>query len=301
MLMIIIALPMISQACEICGCGVGNQYIGILPDFRKHVFGLRYRYSSLYTHVGIGGASTYLTTKEKYNIVELYGGWNITDKIRLMASLPYAFNDKTNQGTTVSKNGISDIYLSGYYQLFNSRKTTAANKLLVQSLWLGGGIKLPTGKYNPSDKSNSTQNANLFQLGTGSTDFLLNAMYDVRLQDVGLNVSTSYKVNTANKYEYTYGNKFNINAEAYYKFSIKNKFTVAPNAGIQYENSAQDDDNGLSVEASGGNLLVGTIGVETSLSRISIGANYQTPLHQNLGKGIIKANDKCMVHISFTL
>jgi hypothetical protein len=292
---------MISQACEICGCGVGNQYIGILPDFRKHIFGLRYRYSSLYTHVGIGGASTYLTTKERYNIVELYGGWNITDKIRLMASVPYAFNDKTNQGTTVSKNGISDIYLSGYYQLFNSRKTTAADKLLVQSLWLGGGIKLPTGKYNPADKSNSTQNANLFQLGTGSTDFLLNAMYDVRLQDIGLNVSTSYKINTANKYEYTYGNKFNINTEAYYKFSIQHKFTVAPNAGIQYENGVQDDDNGLSVEASGGNLLVGTIGVETNFNRISIGANYQTPLHQNLGKGIIKANDKCMVHVSFTL
>src|SRR6478735_403589 len=300
-LMIAVALPMFTQACDICGCGVGNQYIGILPDFRKHIFGLRYRYSSLYTHVGIGGTTTYLTTKERYNIAELYGGWNITPNIRIMASVPYAFNDKTNQGTTVSKNGVGDIYLNAYYQLINARQATHGDKLLVQSLWLGGGIKLPTGKYDPADKGNSTQNANLFQLGTGSTDFLLNAMYDVRLQDAGLNISTGYKINTANKFNYTYGNKLNINAEAYYKFNIKNKFTVAPNAGVQFENAQQDDDNGLHVEASGGNLLVGTLGVETSFKRTSIGANYQTPLHQNLGKGIIKANDRCMVHVSFTL
>lgn len=297
----IMMLPAISEACEICGCGVGNQYIGILPDFRKHIFGLRYRYSSLYTHVGIDGATTYLTTKEKYNTVELYGGWNITNNIRLMASAPYAFNDKTNQGTTTSKNGIGDVYITAYYQLLNSRHTTANNKMLVQSLWLGGGIKFATGEYNPLDKGSQNDNPNLFQLGTGSTDFLLNGMYDVRLQDVGLNVSASYKINTANKYDYAYGNKFNVNAQAYYKLLIKNKVTIAPNAGIQYENSQRDNDNGIHVDATGGNLLMATLGVETSFKRISIGANYQTPLQQNLGKGIIKANDRCMVHVSFTL
>jgi hypothetical protein len=126
-------------------------------------------------------------------------------------------------------------------------------------------------------------------------------MYDVRLQDAGINIASSYKINTANKYNYTYGNKFNMNLQAYYKFRIKNAFTVAPNAGIQYEHSEQDDDNGLAVEVSGGHLLMGTMGVETSFKRIAIGANYQTPLHQHLGKDIIKANDRFMIHVSFTL
>lgn len=301
LLLLVMIMPVFVEACEICGCGVGNQYIGILPDFRKHVFGLRYRYSSVFTHVGVGGATTYLTTKERYNIAEAYGGWNITNNFRIMAALPYAFNDKTNQGTTTSKNGLGDVYMNAFYQLLNKRSTTGNDKMLVQSLWAGGGIKLPTGKYNPADKSSGTENANLFQLGTGSTDFMLNAMYDVRLQDIGLNTSVSYKINTVNKYDYEYGNKFNANLQAYYKFLVKKKFTVSPNAGVQFETSQQDDDDAIPVEASGGSLLTGTLGVEASFNRVSVGANFQTPLSQDLGKGIIKANDRCMVHVSFAL
>ncbi|HEX5152441.1 MAG TPA: transporter [Parafilimonas sp.] len=297
----LLALSTVSHACEICGCGVGTQYIGILPDFKSHVFGVRYRYSSLYSHVGAGGATTYLTTLEKYNTLEAWGGWNITRKIRMMGSIPYGFNERINQGVTTTKNGIGDIYLSAYYELLNNRRTTNANKLLVQNLWFGAGVKLPTGKYNPADKTMQNENGNLFQLGTGSTDVLLSVMYDLRLQDAGINLSSMYKINTVNKYDYEYGNKFNINTTAYYKFSIKNKLSIAPNMGVQFETAQQDLDKGLPVEVSGGNLLVGTIGVETSFKSIAIGGNFQTPLSQNLGKGIIKANNRCMVHVSFAL
>ena len=298
---LLVLIPFVSSACDICGCGVGNQYIGILPEFRSHVFGLRYRYSSLYSHVGADGATTYLTTLEKYNTLEVWGGWNITQKIRLMGSIPYGFNERINQGVSTTKSGIGDIYVSAYYELLNNRHTTNASKLLVQNLWFGAGVKLPTGQYNPADKSMQNENGNLFQLGTGSTDFLLSVMYDLRLQDAGINVSSMYKINTVNKFDYEYGNKFNVNTSLYYKFSVKNKLSVAPNLGIQYENSQQDVDKGLPVEVSGGNLLVGSIGVETSFKRIAIGGNFQTPLSQNLGKGIIKANNRCMVHISFAL
>ena len=184
------------NACDICGCGVGGYYIGILPEFNKHVFGLRYRLNSLKTHIGAGGNATYLTTEEKYQTIELWGGWNIGKKFRLMVAVPYAFDKRINQGISKTKNGIGDISVNGYYQLFNNRKTVHADKSLVQTLWVGGGIKLPTGKYVDADKQNTSQNANLFQLGTGSTDFTLNAMYDIRLQNAGLNISASYKINT---------------------------------------------------------------------------------------------------------
>jgi len=298
---LLVLIPFLSNACDICGCGVGSQYIGILPDFRNHVFGLRYRHSSLYSHVGVDGTTTYLTTLEKYNTVEFWGGWNVTGKTRIMASVPYNFNQRSNQGITTSKNGIGDIYFSGYYALLNNRHTTSSGKLLIQSLWFGAGVKLPTGKYNPADKSMQNDNGNLFQLGTGSTDVLLNIMYDVRLQDAGLNVSSLYKINTVNKDGYEYGNKFNVSTSAYYKFLIKNRLSIAPNMGAQFETAQQDRDKGIAVEVSGGNLLVGTVGVETSFKRMAVGANFQTPLYQNLGKGILKANNRCMVHVSFAL
>jgi len=290
-----------SKACDICGCGVGNSYIGILPDFGKRIFGLRYRYNTLLTHIGVGGATTYLTTKETYMVAELWGGWNIGKRFRVMAAVPYNFDKRLNQGTTNTKNGLGDISVSGFYELIKSRKTVLSDKLLVQSLWIGGGIKLPTGKYNPIDKSSGTESANLFQLGTGSIDFSVNAMYDIRLQDAGLNLSASYKMNGTNKHEYSYGNKLNASAQAYYKFRIKNKVTIAPNAGVLYETAKKDIDNKFSVDISGGNVLLGTAGIEISFKKISMGGNWQTPFSQKLANGIVKANDRAMVHISFLL
>ena len=288
------------QACDICGCGVGNNYIGILPDFYKHIFGVRYRHNSLFTHIGVGGATTYLTTDEKYNIAEVWGGWTLGSKFRVMLNVPYSFNEKLNQGVLKNKNGLSDVSVSGYYQVLNKRKKVFTNKLLIQSLWIGGGVKLPTGRYNPADKSNSTQNTNLFQLGTASVDYSLAAMYDLRLQDAGINLSSSYKINKGNKYHYRYGNKFTLSTQAYYKLKIGH-ITVAPNTGIQYEKGMQDTDNNFKVDLSGGNLLLGTLGIETSLKKVALGANFQTPLSQNLAGGFVKANNRLMVHVSFVL
>lgn len=301
MLFLATTLPIITIACDICGCGVGNSYIGILPDFHKHIFGLRYRYNSMLTHVGVNGSTTYLTTKETYNTIEAWGGWNIGKTFRIMASIPYSFNERTNQGVANSKNGIGDITLLGYYQLLNNRHTIFTHKLLVQSLWIGGGIKLATGEYNPLDKSTANDNANVFQLGTGSYDLNIGAMYDMRLQDIGINLSANYKITTANKYDYQYSNKFNINTQAYYKFRIKSKLTIAPNAGVQYERANKDLDKDFKVTSSGGNLLLATTGIEMVSGKIAIGANMQIPFSRNLANGIVKANNRIMLHVAFAL
>ena len=298
--LLILVLPSVTFACDICGCGVGNNYVGILPEFHRHIFGLRYRYSSMLTHVGVGGITTYLTTREKYNTVEAWGGWNINENLRIMASVPYSFNEKSNQDISRTKDGLGDITVSGYYQLLNS-KHTVSDKLLVQSLWAGGGIKMATGKYNPLDKSSVSESANLFQLGTGSYDFSLGFMYDIRLQDAGINLSSNYKINTSNQYDYRYGNKLNVNSQAYYKFRIKQKLLLAPNAGIQYETAHHDADNGFDVTVSGGHLMLGTAGIETAFGKLAIGANFQTPLSQNLAGGIVKANNRVMLHVSVAL
>ncbi len=290
-----------SWACDICGCGVGGSYIGILPEFHRHIAGIRYRSNSLQTHLGAGGNITYLTSTEKYSTLELWGGFTAGKKFRIMATVPYAFNERINQGISKNKNGLGDISLTGYYQLLNNAKTVMNEKLLVQSFWIGGGLKLPTGKYTAADKENTSQNTNLFQLGTGSIDFNLNAMYDIRFQDAGLNLSAGYKINTNNKDQYSYGNKITASAQAYYKMRVKKKFTVAPNAGIIYESSKKDIDNKLVVDISGGRLLQGSAGLEITFSKLSTGANWQIPISQKLANDVIRSNNRLMIHLSFPL
>lgn len=288
------------KACDICGCGVGSYYIGILPEFNKKIFGIRYQYKTLRTHIGAGGASTYLTTDESYRTAEIWGGWNIGKRFRVMGFVPFNFNERLNQGVTSNKNGIGDIAFTGFYQLLNHNKTIG-NKLLVQSLWVGGGVKLPTGKYEPLEKKPGEESANIFQLGTKSLDFTLNAMYDIRIQDVGMNANVNYKINTANGYDYQYGNKFSGNVQAYYKIRVKNVVTIAPNTGVLYEAAQKDMDGKYASDVSGGYALTGTVGMEAAFRNISIGGNWQTPLSQNLANGFVKANNRMMLHLSFLL
>lgn len=287
------------KACDICGCGAGSHYIGILPDFNTKIIGLRYRYNALKTHVGFNGSNTYLSTNEHYQTAEIWGGWNLGKKFRLMLTLPFHFNDRVNQGLTKRKSGLGDISTSGFYRLFHSKSMLKNEQMLVQSLWIGAGIKIPAGLYKDADKQNTANNANLFQLGTGSTDFNFNLMYDIRLQDAGLNFNSSVKLNTSNSSNYRYGNKISMSLQGYYKFRLSNTLQLAPNAGMIYENASMDTDNGFIVDASGGNFILGTIGIEFGLKRIMIGANLQLPVSQHLALGMVKAGNRAMIHVSF--
>lgn len=296
-IIIILALPLLSPACDTCGCNEVNRYTSILPYFRDHVLGFQYRYSSLYSQVSAGGSIT--SALAQYNAVELWGGWNITHKIRIMGSIPYKFEELNNQAATKSKNGWGDISLLGYYELINNKHTIDSKKLRAQNLWFGAGVELPTGKYDPGDKP--MLSGNPYQLGSGSTDVVFNVVYDLCLRNVELNGSSTYKINTVNKYEYEYGNYFNIKAQVYYKFYIKRTITVAPDIGVQFENFQHSVDNEKWDETASGNLLTGNIGVESNFKRMTIGGNFQIPLQQNLGKGLIEVNNRYIVHLSFTL
>ncbi|UCJ10361.1 transporter [Chitinophaga pendula] len=286
-------------ACDICGCGVGSYYIGILPEFKKRFIGLRYQYKTLRTHLGPGGRTSYLTTDEHYQTAELWGGWNLGKRFRILGFVPLNFNERQNQDATKYKTGLGDIAVVGYYQLL-SKQRSLGNNLLIQSLWIGAGVKAPTGKYEPAEQKLSEAMPNNFQLGTGSVDFTLNAMYDVRLQDFGLNTNVSYKINTDNQYDYRYGNKFTANVLAYYKINIARKVTIAPNVGILYETAAKDtEQKKYPVDVSGGDLLLGTAGMEITFSRFAVGGNFQTPLAQQLAGQKVKAQNRMMLSVSY--
>jgi hypothetical protein len=287
-----------AKACDICGCGVGSYYLGILPEYNKRFIGLRYQHKNLTTHLGPYGERTPITADETYQSTELWGGWNFGTRFRVLAFVPYNFNRRVEQSGNGSKNGLGDIALMGYYKLFD-HKGTVADRLLVQSLWIGAGIKVPTGKYEPAEQLAVQESPNNFQLGTKSTDFTVNAAYDLRFNDLGLNLNVNYKMNTENSYAYRYGNKFTSNALLYHKFRIAGKVTVAPNLGVLYETSKKDvEDNRYDVETSGGYSLSAVAGLEVAMKGLSLGANYQNVRSQDLAGGRARAGNRVMVHLS---
>lgn len=287
-----------TKACDICGCGVGSYYLGILPEYNKRFIGLRYQHKTLQTHLGPMGERTPLTTDETYQSAELWGGWNIGKRFRVLAFVPYNFNERKSQSSSGSKDGLGDIAIIGYYKFFD-HTGNLGGKLLIQSLYIGAGVKLPTGKYEASERLSVQESPNNFQLGTESTDFTLNAAYDVRWNDLGINANVNYKMNTENKYEYRYGNKFTSNVLIYHKFRVAKVLSVAPNLGILYETAAQDvESKKYDVAVSGGYSLSAVAGLEFSMKGLSFGANYQNVRSQDLAGGRAKAGNRFMVHMS---
>ena len=284
-----------SFACEICGGGLGNNYTGLLPNFNKRFVGIRYHFNQLYTQLNVEGNTTPLTNKEKYHTAELWFAWNIGTRWRVMAIVPYSRIEKYNYGTSneSTKNGLGDINLSGYYNVLNKSQT------FKQSIWLGVGTKLPSGKYNKEEYVD-TNSPNIYQLGTGSIDFTGSVNYDVRFNKIGLNTNISYKLNTKNEDEYQYGNKITLNGSLYYNTSINNAINIRPNAGFQYETQEKDHSMGFKMDETGGHNTNINLGVETTVKNIAIGFSYQAPLSQHISQGRTELINKFLTHITFT-
>jgi hypothetical protein len=286
------------KACPICGCGNGNLYMGLMPDFKYHFVGFRYHYTQYHTQL-ISDPSQYSTNY--YNNFELWGGIRISKKIQLLAFVPYYENKQVDDDGTTWTHGLGDVTIMGQYRVFASAKSIGKRKILNQQLWFGGGIKLPTGPFNANTLDSNTTVADInAQIGTGSVDFILNGMYAISIRNFGINLSANYKINTINGDDYKFGNKFTSNLIAFFNTSVGTN-TVTPNIGLGYENVAKNSLQKQDVQFTGSQIMTGILGAEVDFGKLGIGMNCQLPLAQNFAEGQTKMNLSAMMHVTYQL
>jgi hypothetical protein len=286
------------MSCPICGCGGGNVYLGLLPDFKYQFIGLRFHTTQYHTQL-IGDPSQYSTND--YHTIELWGGIRLGKKFQLLAFVPYYLNRQVDDDGTSYTHGLGDITVLGQYRIFSSSNHLSPRKSIIQQLWIGGGIKLPTGPFNANVLDSNTTVADInAQIGTGSVDFLINGTYSLNIRNFGVSLTANYKVNTINMDHYKYGNKFQSNLIGFYQFSGM-KVTKTPNLGLGYENVAINQLEGKGVPYTGSRILTAIAGVEFSAGKIGLGINGQLPLAQNFAEGQTKMRFNAMMHITYQL
>lgn len=286
-----------TRACDICGCGLNNYYIGMMPQFDHKFFGLRYQVRNFQTVIANDPSQF---SNDRFQTVELWGGWNIGKKWQVIALLPYNFIHQESDDGTTNNQGIGDIALMVNHKIFDKYSSTGNHKLLNQQLWLGVGIKLPTGKFNVDATDPELVAIANTQTGSSSTDLMVNAMYNIKVDKFGVNTGASYKINTANKDKYTFGNKFSANSIAYYSLQSR-KAGITPNLGVIYENTSSSKLLKEKVAQTGGYALNSSAGLEFNISKITLGANVQLPLSQNFSDRQTKQRTKGMMHVTFSL
>ena len=292
-LITLFSLPTI--ACDICGCGVGNYYVGLLPQFSRSFIGVRYQFSKF--HTSIKNSNTEYSN-DLFETAEVWGGINLGKKWQLLGILPFNIINQKNDDGASETHGLGDVAVMVNYKLFDHISSTKNKKLITQQFWLGGGIKLATGKFSADKYDPAFIALANTQAGSGSTDFILNATYNISINKLGFSNSVRYKINTANKDVYFFGNKFTAGSIAYYRIA-KNKTTITPNAGLLYEHTEANKLANKIVDETGGYLLSSSAGVEINVGKITVGGNFQLPLQQNFANAQTNTQIKGMLHVTF--
>jgi hypothetical protein len=298
LLLLLLTSAASSFCCEICGCGVGNFYMGNLPRFKTSFIGIRYHYMRYRT---VLAADPTQFSNDYYKTAEFWGGLNLGDKWQALAFIPYRFNRKISDDGVTAYSGLGDISLLVQYSLLHTRRVGNHNSAVEQQLWLGAGVKLPAGHYrlDLTDPNANIGDANS-QAGTGSTDFLATAAYSINIARFGINASGNYKMNTVNRNDYRFGNRLSLSGAAYYKIPVKG-ISISPNAGLLYEHAAGNQYQQAAVDGTGGYALHLTGGIEVTLNKISIGLQMQTPIVQRFAEGQTQLRARGVLQLSLAL
>ncbi len=285
-----------ASACDVCGCSIGGNYFGILPQFHKHFVGLRWSEQSFRsTHSLSSAQKDIYDSEEHFQTLDLIGRFYPTRRVQVLVLAPYHNLRRNDAGVQIHSQGLGDISLMGNYILINSGDSL--RQRLRHTLTIGGGIKLPTGGFVSKNEEGETLDENL-QPGTGSTDFMLSATYTLRRDAWGLSSDIVGRINTANKNGYHFGNRISTSAKVFY---VKNfpKVTLLPNVGLFADIADVSYNGNRYMQETGGTGVLTTIGLDAYFGKISIGYTFQLPVFQDMASGLVQSRYRSMATLNY--
>lgn len=282
-------------ACDICGCAVGGNYLGILPGFKQHFAGLRLQSRGyLSQHPSLFGEGLGLSSEENYHTAELWGRWSPRHNVQVFGFLPYHHFSRAEGGATYHARGLGDVSLLLSWVLFNSGDSS--RRVLRHALQAGGGFKLPTGNAELRDAAGLRLPRNM-QPGSGSIDFPLNLAYTLRFRSAGLAAEGNLRLATADKETYRFGWRSSLATRFFYWQQLR-AAAILPAAGLFWEKNQADRYAGMPQEFTEGEALWGSVGFDIFWARWSFAVLYQHPLAAALGGGFIQPLPRTSVGVS---
>ena len=106
-----------TSACDVCGCGNGSSFFGILPQSHFKFGGIRYQTRSFESHFSMPK----MKTEENFQIVEPWVRLYPLPKTQLVVMAPYQFGTQTTVSTnkTIKKMEL-EIFLPFYITILKT-------------------------------------------------------------------------------------------------------------------------------------------------------------------------------------
>jgi hypothetical protein len=280
------------EDCDACGCSASGGSMGFASMLNTNFIGIRYFNQSYKSTDGLYSNSPWYA--ENFNTIQVWARFPVVKNFQVSALLPYHFHNRETASGKQSISGIGDATVLGMYKIYQTHKDST---VLVHTLQLGGGVKIPFGKF---DQANNGSVNPSYQVGTGSWDFLLATEYVVKRKQFGLNTMLNYVIKTENEKQYRFGNQFNYATTFFYLYE-KDKYSIAPQLGFAGEVYEDNYQLGQKVRNTAGDIFMGKLGFEIGKDKFSLGANVMLPIQQNLTGGNVEANYRWSLNLNYSL
>lgn len=283
----------LEEDCDACGCSASGGSMGFSSILNSNFIGMRYLNQSYTSRDGIFANSPWVD--ENFNTIQIWTKIPVTDKIQVSALIPYHFHSRERSASSESIKGLGDVTLMALYSVYETKKEAA---VFTHKLQIGGGIKMPTGKFDEANTSGSVNQS--FQVGTGSWDYLLVSEYVIKNKNFGLSNLLNYTFKTENQKQYQFGDQFNYSSMLFYLFDFS-KLKLVPQLGLAGEVYAANKQHAMKLPDTSGDVLFSKFGVEVGKGDFSLGVNAMFPINQHLSNSKIEANYRWSVNLNYTL
>lgn len=286
-----------ASACDVCGCSIGGNYFGILPQFHRHFVGLRWSEQSFQSaHSRSAAQAGRFDSEESFRTVDLLGRFYPFRRVQMLVLAPYHYFRRLENNSLTHTQGLGDVSVLASYVLLDTGDSL--HRKWQHTLTFGGGVKLPTGRHNLTNPEGELLHPNL-QPGTGSTDFVLTAAYTLRRGAWGFSADAQGRLNTADKsLDYQMGNRLSGAAKVFY-WKNAGRFTFLPNAGVFADAAQANKGNFDFTQGTGGAVALATIGLDVYMDSFSAGFTFQQPFWQNLGNGKVHSDARWMATVNY--
>jgi hypothetical protein len=274
-------------ACDVCGGASGLQGVGFLPNSNFHFIGLSYKFNSFDTeHPKLFETDPIIFGENTYKTMELWGRYKVSDKFQVFGFVPY-HSKRIKDEKIYELEGLGDISLLVNYQLL---------KRANFKMFLGAGLKMPTGKSNQIVQNVLVPN---LQLGTGTFDGLVTTNLTYLKSEFGVNSELNYTLNTKSSSGYKFGNQIDGSILGLYKKQFK-KYMLIPQVGIKYYHKSKDITSvkyNIKEVHSGQSYLNIPIGLDFYTKKVGVRLLYEIPVAGEMSEGYVnpKANAKAQV------
>ena len=257
------------KACDACGCSLMGNRTPLLSASNKSYLTVGWQ-SSGFKSI----AEQSMGSIDQFRVLDISSQYYFNDKLSVMGSIPYKFNARDLNNTRREINGLGDIRLQAAYSFLQKQIDENKPGLFLQG---NAGVSLPTGEYDPNiHDSDLPEN---FNPGNGSLGFSGGLTFTVTKPAGGIefdNNTTYYLPSTGG---YQFGGQYSSRVTFYANVSVKESFQWLPFVGLEYQHVSKDQyANGIAVEETGGDNLLGTVGTQVKTGPLLISGFINIPI-----------------------